>query len=93
MFFREQFARMLAHDPGVRLGEDPEELHQLRVATRRLRSVLRTATPLLEATWAQALRDELSWLGDELGCSGTSTCSPSISARRPPSSIRPTVAR
>jgi CHAD domain-containing protein len=67
MFVREQFARMLAHDPGVRLGEDPEELHQLRVATRRLRSVLRTATPLLEATWAQALRDELSWLGDELG--------------------------
>jgi CHAD domain-containing protein len=67
MFLREQFARMLAHDPGVRLGEDPEELHQLRVATRRLRSVLRTATPLLEATWAQALRDELSWLGDELG--------------------------
>ena len=67
MFFREQFARMLAHDPGVRLGEDPEELHQLRVATRRLRSVLRTASPLLEATWAQALRDELSWLGDELG--------------------------
>jgi CHAD domain-containing protein len=69
MFFREQFARMLAHDPGVRLGEDPEELHQLRVATRRLRSVLRTATPLLEAAWAQALRDELSWLGDELGLS------------------------
>ena len=67
MFFRDQFARMLAHDPGVRLGEDPEELHQLRVATRRLRSVLRTAAPLLEATWAQALRDELSWLGDELG--------------------------
>jgi CHAD domain-containing protein len=67
MFFREQFARMLAHDPGVRLGEDPEELHQLRVATRRLRSVLRTATPLLEVTWAQVLRDELSWLGDELG--------------------------
>ena len=29
--------------------------------------MLRTATPLLEATWAQALRDELSWLGDELG--------------------------
>jgi CHAD domain-containing protein len=67
MFFREQFARMLAHDPGVRLGVDPEELHQLRVAARRLRSVLRTATPLLEATWAQVLRDELSWLGDELG--------------------------
>ena len=67
MFFRDQFARMLAHDPGVRLGKDPEELHQLRVAARRLRSVLRTAMPLLETSWAQALRDELSWLGDELG--------------------------
>ena len=67
IFFREQYARMLAHDPGVRLGDDPEELHQLRVASRRVRSVLKTARPLLEPTWADALRDELSWLGGELG--------------------------
>ena len=36
LFFGEQYARILAHDPGVRIGKDPEELHQLRVATRRL---------------------------------------------------------
>jgi CHAD domain-containing protein len=67
LFFGEQYARILAHDPGVRIGRDPEELHQLRVATRRLRSVLRTARRLLDQAWAGALRDELTWLGGELG--------------------------
>jgi CHAD domain-containing protein len=66
-FLREQYVRILAHDPGVRLGDDPEDLHQLRVAARRLRSVLRTAKPLLEGAWVDDLRDELAWLGGELG--------------------------
>lgn len=66
-FVREQHARILAHDPGVRLGTDPEELHQLRVAVRRLRSVLRTARGLVDEAWAERLRGELAWLGDELG--------------------------
>jgi len=35
---RRHFAAMVAHEPGVRLGEDPEELHDMRVATRRLRA-------------------------------------------------------
>jgi CHAD domain-containing protein len=30
----------LRHEPGARLGEDPEELHQLRVATRRIDATL-----------------------------------------------------
>jgi triphosphatase len=38
---RRHFAKMLAHEPGVRLGEDPEELHDMRVATRRLRAALK----------------------------------------------------
>ena len=66
-FFREQYARMLAHDPGVRVGADIEDLHQLRVAARRLRSIVRTAGPVLDATWADHLRAELSWLGSALG--------------------------
>jgi CHAD domain-containing protein len=66
-FFRDQYARILAHDPGVRLSANPEDLHQLRVAVRRLRSVLRTAGDVVEEAWAARLRDELSWLGDELG--------------------------
>lgn len=35
------FARMLKHEPGTRLGEDIEELHDMRVATRRMRAAFR----------------------------------------------------
>lgn len=34
------FQRMLAHEAGTRLGEDPEALHDMRVATRRMRAAL-----------------------------------------------------
>ena len=40
--------RLIANDPGVRLGKDPESVHQARVATRRLRSDLRTFRPILD---------------------------------------------
>jgi CHAD domain-containing protein len=63
----EQYARLLAHDPGTRLGSDAEDLHQMRVATRRARAYLRAAKPLLDRAWAKDLRDELGWLGSELG--------------------------
>jgi len=59
--------RLLRHDPGVRLGVDAEDVHQARVATRRLRSDLRTFRPLLDETWAESLRDDLRWVGGELG--------------------------
>jgi CHAD domain-containing protein len=59
---------LLAREPGVRLGADPEELHKQRVATRRLRSLLRSARPVLEdPIRAERLRDELRWLGALLG--------------------------
>jgi CHAD domain-containing protein len=58
---------ILRHDPGVRLGGDPEDVHQARVGTRRLRSNLRTFGPLLDEGWAEGLRQELGWLGGELG--------------------------
>ncbi len=60
-------SRMLAHDPGVRIGEHPKDVHQLRVGTRRLRSDLRTFQPVLDEEWLQPLRGELKWLADELG--------------------------
>lgn len=44
---RRHFATMLAHEPGVRLGEDPEELHDMRVATRRLRAALKLYADVL----------------------------------------------
>jgi CHAD domain-containing protein len=63
----EQYHRLLDHDPGTRLGADPEDLHQMRVATRRTRAFLRAARKLVERTWAEKLRAELAWLGSTLG--------------------------
>jgi len=59
--------RLLRHDPGVRVGDDPEDVHQARVATRRLRSDLRTFRSLLDQERAGPLRDELKWAADMLG--------------------------
>ena len=60
-------ARLVAHDPGVRLGDDPEDVHQARVATRRLRSDLRTFHSLLDPDWTQSLRQDLKSIGSDLG--------------------------
>ncbi len=59
--------RLIAHDAPVRLGDDAEGLHQARVAARRLRSDLRTFRAFLDPEWSTSLRDELQWLGSELG--------------------------
>jgi CHAD domain-containing protein len=59
--------KLLAADPVARIGTDPEGVHQARVATRRLRSDLRTFAPLLDPLWVATLRDELRWLASELG--------------------------
>jgi len=59
--------RLFGHEPGVRLGEDPEAVHQARVGIRRLRSTLRTFKPLLDQEWVGRLRDELKWLANLLG--------------------------
>lgn len=60
-------SQVLRHDPGVRLGDDPEDVHQFRVGARRLRSDLRTFAPLLEPAPLASLRDELRWLGAAVG--------------------------
>ena len=54
-------------EAGVRTGEDPEAVHQARVATRRVRSTLRTFSKLLDTEWTDRLRDDLKWLADLLG--------------------------
>jgi CHAD domain-containing protein len=64
---RQQYDEILAHDPGTRLGNDPEALHEMRVAVRRLRAFLRVARPILDREWTDELRAELKWLGRALG--------------------------
>jgi CHAD domain-containing protein len=59
--------RIMRHDPGVRLGDDPEAVHQARVGTRRLRSDLRTFRSLIDPEWLVATKEELKWLGGALG--------------------------
>ncbi len=65
--FAEGVASLLRHDPLVRTSGDPEAVHQARVATRKLRSHLRTFAPLLDPEWVEPLRTELGWLGLALG--------------------------
>ncbi len=65
--FRAEVEAILAHDPGARLGLDSEDVHQMRVSTRRLRAILRAAKPMLAPEWVDGLRTELAWLGEVLG--------------------------
>lgn len=62
----DQFQMIVNHDPGTRMGTDPEDLHQHRVGIRRLRSLLWAASGLLEPEWTDALRTELEWIGDQM---------------------------
>ncbi|MGH9019087.1 MAG: CHAD domain-containing protein, partial [Acidimicrobiales bacterium] len=63
---RRHVAAMLTHEAGTRLGEDIEELHDMRVATRRLRAALALFDEFLPEE-SDHLREELGWLADELG--------------------------
>ncbi|GAB3873206.1 CHAD domain-containing protein [Terrabacter terrigena] len=49
------------------LGGEPEGLHDVRVAIRRIRSALATFRPVLEPTVTDPLRDELRWVSGLLG--------------------------
>lgn len=59
-------AAILSNDPRARLDE-PGGVHQMRVATRRLRSLLQTFAPMFRAEEVAPLRTELKWLAGELG--------------------------
>ncbi|MEI7926079.1 MAG: CHAD domain-containing protein, partial [Chloroflexota bacterium] len=63
---RRRAAEFLAREAGTALGEDVEQLHDMRVATRRLRAALR----VFDGVLPQALmdtRDELRWFAQSLG--------------------------
>jgi CHAD domain-containing protein len=63
-YVREQRDALTGYDPGVRQG-DPESVHKMRVATRRLRSTLKTFKRSFPDDLD--LGDELKWLADLLG--------------------------
>jgi CHAD domain-containing protein len=63
-----QVEQLLDYDPLVRLAEtDDDSVHKMRVAIRRIRSVLRTHRRLVDQTRIRTLDGELKWLADALG--------------------------
>jgi triphosphatase len=63
---RRQLSVFLDEEPGARLGDDPERLHDMRVASRRLRAALSLFSEVLPPG-VVALRTELRWIGGFLG--------------------------
>ncbi len=64
---RFHLARVLAREPGVRAGIDPEELHKMRVATRRLRAAWRVFGDAFRGAKVRRLRDDLGVVASKLG--------------------------
>jgi CHAD domain-containing protein len=65
-YVHEQVRALTEQDPQVR-QDAPGSVHQMRVATRRLRSALATYRKLLDAEAVNRLRGELKWLAGCLG--------------------------
>ncbi|CAM5325063.1 CHAD domain-containing protein [Streptomyces spiroverticillatus] len=65
-YLRDQVEAMAVYDPAVR-RDLPDSVHQLRVATRRMRSAFKTYRKVLDRTVTDPLGDELKWLAGELG--------------------------
>ncbi len=65
-YLASQISHLEDHDPLVRVDAE-DAVHQMRVACRRLRSALAVYRPILDRDRTEPLRDELRWLGEELG--------------------------
>jgi len=55
------------NEAGVRVGADPEYVHQMRVALRRLKTLLKTFPRWADIAWQRTLAPELDWLSALLG--------------------------
>ena len=65
-YLGQQVAALKRQDPGVR-DNAPDSVHQLRVAARRIRSVLATFRKLADPDVTGSLRSELQWLAGTVG--------------------------
>lgn len=59
--------KMMLHEPGTRDGEDPEELHDMRVATRRMRAAMRVFEGHLAMAQFKPFLKVMRETGRELG--------------------------
>lgn len=65
--FARHFSRMLWNEPGTRLGVDPEYLHDMRVAVRRLRTSLEVLAEGFPEAVCDEFETDLRWIGGRLG--------------------------
>ncbi|GGU56586.1 CHAD domain-containing protein [Streptomyces albospinus] len=65
-YVREQVRAIVELDPAVR-RDLPDAVHQMRVATRRLRSAFRSYSKVLDRAATDPIGAELRWLAAELG--------------------------
>ncbi|MFE6164274.1 CHAD domain-containing protein [Streptomyces sp. NPDC056486] len=65
-YLRTQHDALVALDPDVR-RDLPDSVHQMRVATRRMRSAFRSFRKIVDRTATDPIGDELKWLAGELG--------------------------
>ncbi len=61
-----EVANVLQIDPHLRAGPTADNVHEARVAVRRLRGHLRTFADLFDAAWAAGLSERARWLGHGL---------------------------
>ena len=64
---RFHLARMIAREPGTRAGKDAEELHAMRVATRRQRAAWRVFGEAFDADRTERYRRRLKMVARDLG--------------------------
>lgn len=65
--FRFHYRQMLYNEPGTRLGQDIEALHDMRVATRRMRAAFRVFGPYFKPKAARSYQKGLKRTGRALG--------------------------
>jgi CHAD domain-containing protein len=64
---RRHFGKLLSYEAKVRAGDDIEDVHQMRVATRRLRAALQVLGAAVAPKRARVFRRELRAVADSLG--------------------------
>lgn len=63
---RKQFATFVNNEAGTRIGDDIEALHDMRVATRRLRAAMSAFRPFLPPR-ILVFREQFGWIATVLG--------------------------
>ncbi len=61
------FIKMLKHEAGACSGEDPEDVHDMRVATRRMRSAFRLFESYFKPKWVNGYQRRLRKIARALG--------------------------